>query len=456
MEVQTFTGGVVSAHTGAPEAGGPERRLGRPSGPRALEGGSRWPVAQNEASSQHALQPDASPSASSSGDNDPVVLQASKEEPGSGTMQSCPSPAHPQLPILQTQMVSDGMTGSNPVSPASSSSPASSGAGGISPQHIAQDSSLDGPPGPPDGATVPLEGLSLPQPADLANRGPKWEKSHAEIAEQAKHEAEIETRIAELRKEGFWSLKRLPKVPEPPRPKGHWDYLCEEMQWLSADFAQERRWKRGVARKVVRMVIRHHEEQRQKEERARREEQAKLRRIASAMAKDVRQFWSNVEKVVQFKQQSRLEEKRKKALDLHLDFIVGQTEKYSDLLSQSLNQPLASSKAGSSPCLGSSSAASSPPPPGSRMDDEDGDFQPQEEEEEDDEETIEVEEQQEGNDAETQRREIELLRREGELPLEELLRSLPPQLLGGPSSPSRTPSSHDSDTRDGPDRKSVV
>lgn len=84
-------------------------------------------------------------------------------------------------------MVSDGMTGSNPVSPASSSSPASSGAGGISPQHIAQDSSLDGPPGPPDGATAPLEGLSLSQAADLANRGPKWEKSHAEIAEQAKH-----------------------------------------------------------------------------------------------------------------------------------------------------------------------------------------------------------------------------------------------------------------------------
>nr|XP_048310966.1 helicase SRCAP isoform X1 [Myodes glareolus]XP_048310967.1 helicase SRCAP isoform X1 [Myodes glareolus] len=365
-------------------------------------------------------------------------------------MQSSPSPAHPQLPILQTQMVSDGMTGSNPVSPASSSSPASSGAGGISPQHIAQDSSLDGPPGPPDGTTVPLEGFSLSQAADLINKGPKWEKSHAEIAEQAKHEAEIETRIAELRKEGFWSLKRLPKVPEPPRPKGHWDYLCEEMQWLSADFAQERRWKRGVARKVVRMVIRHHEEQRQKEERARREEQAKLRRIASTMAKDVRQFWSNVEKVVQFKQQSRLEEKRKKALDLHLDFIVGQTEKYSDLLTQSLNQPLASSKAGSSPCLGSSSAASSPPPPVSRLDDEDGDFQPQEEEE-DDEETIEVEEQQEGNDAETQRREIELLRHEGELPLEELLRSLPPQLLGVPSSPSQTPSSHDSDTHDGPE-----
>ena len=43
--------------------------------------------------------------------------------------------------------------------------------------------------------------------------------------------------------------------------------------------------------------------------------------------------------MVQFKQQSRLEEKRKKALDLQLDFIVGQTEKYSDLLSRSLNAP---------------------------------------------------------------------------------------------------------------------
>lgn len=66
----------------------------------------------------------------------------------------------------------------------------------------------------------------------------------------ALQEAEIENRIAEMKKEGFWSLRRLSKVPEPARPKVHWDYLCEEMQWLSADFAQERRWKRGVARKV--------------------------------------------------------------------------------------------------------------------------------------------------------------------------------------------------------------
>ena len=40
--------------------------------------------------------------------------------------------------------------------------------------------------------------------------------------------------------------------------------------------------------------------------------------------------------VVQYKVQSRLEENRKKALDLHLNFIVDQTEKYSSWLVASL------------------------------------------------------------------------------------------------------------------------
>ena len=34
------------------------------------------------------------------------------------------------------------------------------------------------------------------------------------------------------------------------RKKAHWDYLLEEMRWLAADFAQERKWKKAAARKV--------------------------------------------------------------------------------------------------------------------------------------------------------------------------------------------------------------
>ncbi|XP_044159841.1 helicase SRCAP isoform X2 [Bufo gargarizans] len=324
-------------------------------------------------------------------------------------MESCPPRRH--------MLASDILTSANPpMSPDSS--------GELSPFDLSGDLGDICPGSPTDDG---LDGNQLDSSA-----GQKWD-NHTEIAEQAKHEAEIENRIAELRKEGFWTPRRLSKFPEPTRPKVQWDYLCEEMQWLAADFGQERRWKRGVARKVVRMVVRHHEELKQKEERARREEQAKLRRIATSIAKEVRQFWTNVEKVVQFKQQSRLEEKRKKALDLQLDFIVGQTEKYSDLLSQSLSETIPVSKTSSS-CVGSSQGGSlrtSPAPSICRKADGDGDFLPHdsEEEEEDDEATIEIEEQQEGNDAEAHRLELELLKRESELPLDELLQNLPPEVL---------------------------
>ena len=63
-------------------------------------------------------------------------------------------------------------------------------------------------------------------------------------------ENQIHQRIADLRKEGLWSLRRLPKLQEAPRPRSHWDCLLEEMQWMAADFAQERRWKVAAAQKV--------------------------------------------------------------------------------------------------------------------------------------------------------------------------------------------------------------
>lgn len=59
----------------------------------------------------------------------------------------------------------------------------------------------------------------------------------------------------------------------------------------------------------------------------------------------------------------------------------------------------------------------------------DRDFEPPCEEE-DDEETIEVEEQQDGNDAESHQREIELLKEESLVPLDQLLSTLNlPQVL---------------------------
>jgi len=52
--------------------------------------------------------------------------------------------------------------------------------------------------------------------------------------------------------------------------------------------------------------------------------------------------------VVQYKQQSRLDEKRKKAMDMHLSFIVDQTEKYSTWLTEGLMANAAATAASAS------------------------------------------------------------------------------------------------------------
>lgn len=66
-------------------------------------------------------------------------------------------------------------------------------------------------------------------------------------------------------------------------------------------------------------------------------------------------------KLVEYKQQTRLEEKRKQALDQHLNFIVGQTEKYSTWLTEGLNK---TDGPQSIPASMNSSRISSPIPPG--------------------------------------------------------------------------------------------
>ncbi|BFZ18188.1 hypothetical protein BsWGS_21227 [Bradybaena similaris] len=237
------------------------------------------------------------------------------------------------------------------------------------------------------------------------------------IVERAKQEAQVLQRVNELRKEGLWSAKRLPRVQEPPRQKAHWDYLLEEMTWLAADFIQERKWKKAAAKKLARMVANHFREQEQKELRAEKEEAIKLKKIASQMAKMVKEFWTNIEKVVQYKQTTRLEEKKKKALDLHLSFIVDQTEKYSSWLTAGLQN----------------ADGSKPSSDGEPTVDSGEEFEPVGTAS-DDEETIEMEELESGVDEDATRQEVEDLKKESEMPLEELLKTLPQEMLAPPSS----------------------
>ncbi|XP_033973679.1 LOW QUALITY PROTEIN: E1A-binding protein p400 [Trematomus bernacchii] len=142
------------------------------------------------------------------------------------------------------------------------------------------------------------------------------EGSQDKQVEQAKLESQVHQRISDLRKEGQWSASRLPKLMEASRPKSHWDYLLEEMQWMAADFAQERRWKEAAAKKLVRTCARHHQEQKKSEERLKKEREVHLRHIASTIAREVEFFWANIEQVVEIKLQFEIYEKKLKALSL--------------------------------------------------------------------------------------------------------------------------------------------
>ncbi|XP_065502248.1 E1A-binding protein p400 isoform X9 [Caloenas nicobarica] len=235
-------------------------------------------------------------------------------------------------------------------------------------------------------------------PAQSASVLPQ-ENSQDKLAEQVKLENQIHQRIAELRKEGLWSLRRLPKLQEAPRPKSHWDYLLEEMQWMATDFAQERKWKMATAKKMVRTVARYHEEKKLNEERAKREEQNKLRRIAASIAREIEYFWSNIEQVVEIKLQIEFQEKRKKALNLKRISRKGKDTKLGeDLLLQKDSE------------MGSSSSGRKRKASTSLTD----------EEVEDEEETIEEQEAIEGNI--NHQTELSNLAKEAELPLEDLLK----------------------------------
>ncbi|KAK9881705.1 hypothetical protein WA026_017223 [Henosepilachna vigintioctopunctata] len=238
-----------------------------------------------------------------------------------------------------------------------------------------------------------------------------------QIVEKAKQEAFVVQRISDLQKEGLWSEKRLPKLQEMSRIKTHWDYLLDEMVWLAADFAQERKWKKAAAKKCAKMVQKYFQDKALAAQRAEKAHEQHLKRIAAYCAKEVKNFWNNVEKLVEYKQHTILEEKRKKALDQQLSFIVDQTEKYSQLLAEGMNKSICdTSQNDRNMSSASASRANS-----------DDDFQPENQDSTDDEETI---EQEEANvDNERQNEEVAALQKESEMDLDQFLLELPKDYL---------------------------
>jgi hypothetical protein len=63
-------------------------------------------------------------------------------------------------------------------------------------------------------------------------------------------EMDVLERINRLRRQGKWSLTRLPLCLDAPRPKTHYDYFLEECLMMQVDFVRERMTKK-MAAKIV-------------------------------------------------------------------------------------------------------------------------------------------------------------------------------------------------------------
>ncbi|UJR37799.1 hypothetical protein I4U23_030490 [Adineta vaga] len=156
--------------------------------------------------------------------------------------------------------------------------------------------------------------------------------------DRVKHETHILKRIDELKSDGKWTNQRLGKCLEPNKRKTHWDYLLDEMRWLAEDFELEKRWKQAMARKLSLAVLKYFRDKQNRENQQQREEIKRLRKQAQFMCREVMNFWKNIHKIAEYKTITRSQQLRKYQLDLHLNIIVDQTEKYSDWLVQSLRK----------------------------------------------------------------------------------------------------------------------
>ena len=136
-----------------------------------------------------------------------------------------------------------------------------------------------------------------------------------------------------------WNIRQWKKVQEPQRNKTHWDYLLQEMEWLSKDFREERQWKIALARKAVKAVTRWHQERETLEHRGAKSSEFQAKRLAGNISREVLDMWGQIGRVAAYKHEQRLDKVRQEARNKHLDFLVGQTARYTDMLTEGMTNP---------------------------------------------------------------------------------------------------------------------
>ena len=114
--------------------------------------------------------------------------------------------------------------------------------------------------------------------------------------------------------------------------KTHWDFLLGEMQWMAADFRDERTKKFNKSKRLAHSALSAYKKREKKNLAKARTLEVQRRRRANQISKAVLQHWRKIDKLVIWKHRSRLEAMRREAMDKHLAFLVGQTQKYTKMI----------------------------------------------------------------------------------------------------------------------------
>ena len=88
-------------------------------------------------------------------------------------------------------------------------------------------------------------------------------------------------RVAELQREGLWQSKKIVKRDGEGHGQGkiHWDFVLEEMIWLSGVVQQEVKAKKMNAKKCAMMIQKHFKDRELSVARAERNREANLKKI---------------------------------------------------------------------------------------------------------------------------------------------------------------------------------
>lgn len=180
------------------------------------------------------------------------------------------------------------------------------------------------PPSAPDPPTLPTMTLVTEPPP----------------SEKLIHEQSIIIRAQAItRKNAELARERLPKQPEAQRNKTWRDYFLDEVVWMATDFREERKWKLQIAKKLAKSVAVHHQQRANRLARARLDQHQRTVRLANAVARDVRKFWSQIREIADFRLSRAERVRRLQQSRNDLNKFLERTERISKELAMGLQHP---------------------------------------------------------------------------------------------------------------------